>query len=188
MNNLRTISQGVTSLESVTFSNKGDAPLVLQEVKDYLRQGSSADDTLIDVLISDVIEDYSRIMNRSLLTQTVTALYSSYGREVKLPYGNVTALTTVKIEEKGVKTVIDSSKYYLSGNTLYFNEIYENQNPYEQPKLEVIYTANGWESSIGGLLKQAILSSYEDRQDNVMGVASRIYENSRKRALRYKLY
>lgn len=182
MTNLKTYHFGNTILDKVEFSSKDDVDLSFLDVKDWAKSVDADDSVLTDVMYG-VVDEYSQMLNASLVDQTVTATFQSYGKEVKLPYSPVISVTTVKSLDEGVKTDIETDNYYLQGDSLFF-EVLENTG------LEVVYEA-GYGTLPSGLkqaLKQAILTAYNDREDNALGGVSNIPSNSRKRALRYKRY
>lgn len=182
MTKIKTASFGNTILDKVEFSDKSEIDLAFFDIKEWAKS-VDADDNQLDGVIESVVDEYSQMINASLIDQTVTATFQSYGREVKLPYSPVKSVTTVKSLKSGVKTDIETDNYYLQGDSLFFDVL-------ENTGLEVVYEAGygTLPSGLKGALKQAILTAYNDREDHALGGVSSIPNNSRKRALRYKRY
>lgn len=181
---MRTLNQGTNDLDKVTFSSQGEMPLSVSDVKLWMRrEGVSAEDVLVSELIEDVIDEMMRITNISLVSQTITAVYNSYGRQINLPYSPITSVTSVKTLDEGTETTLTvTDDYYLQGDTLMMKNL-------QDTGLEVVYTSDGYfPNGLRRAVYQAILTTYNDREDNVLGGVTKIPNNSRKRALRYKRY
>lgn len=181
---LRSLTQGNNELDKVEFTDQGSMPVSLDDVRLWMRrEGVSDEDVQIDGLIEDVVDEFMRITNSSLISQTITATYNSYGREINLPYSPVESITSVKTLDKGEETTLtETDDYYLQGDTLFMRKI-------ENTGLEVVYDSDGdFPNGLRNALFQAILTSYNDREDNVLGGVTKIPNNSRKKALRYKRY
>lgn len=183
MKSMRTLTQGATYLDSVEFSNQGAMPVYTNNVKDWMRrEGVNEENLQISSLIDGVVDEFMELTNSSLISQTITAVYTSYGREIKLPYGPVSAITSVKTLDKGTETTLTTDDYYLQGSTLFMNSL-------ENTGLEVVYTSAGhFPKGLRNALLQSVLTSYNDREDNVLGNVVKIPNNSRAKALRYKRY
>lgn len=181
---MRTVSQGTNELDRVTFSSQGDMPVSVSDAKLWMRrEGVSAENVLIGEVIEDVIDEMMRITNRSLVSQTITAIYNQYGRQIQLPYSPVTSITSVKTLDEGTETTLTvTDDYYLQGDTLFMKNL-------QSTGLEVVYTSNGdFPNGLRRAVFMSILSTYNDREDNVLGGVVSIPNNSRQRALRYKRY
>lgn len=180
---IRSVRQGTTELDTVTFSDQGNAPINVPEVKLWMRrEGVTDEDVQIDNLIEDVIDQMMRITNMSLVSQTITAVYNSYGREINLPYSPVDMITSVKTLDEGTETTLTTDDYFLQGDTLHMKKL-------ENTGLEVVYTSTGnFPNGLRNAVYQSILTNYNDREDNVLGNVVKIPNNSRKKALRYKRY
>lgn len=183
MNALKSIAQGTNYLDKVTFSSQGAMPISVADAKAWLRrEGLGAEDEIIEDLIEDVIDEMMRLTNSSLIPQTITAVYSEYRREINLPYAPVSTITSVKTLDEGTETTLTASDYYLQGDTLHMKKL-------ENTGLEVVYTSTGdFPNGLRNAVFQALLTNYNDREDNVLGGVTKIPNNSRKKALRYKRY
>lgn len=187
---LSTTTYGKTTLEDVSFSDASDSGFNMSIVKNWLKVTTSADDTLIANLIDETISQFQEMLNCSIVSQTVTAEYSEYGREVKLPYGPVTELTTVKKRDKGNLETIESDDYYLIGDRLVFNTVETSEDPFYKMGLQVVYSA-GYSTIPAGLqqaILQAITTNYVDREDNAMDRITKIPSNSRKKAMKWRRF
>ena len=181
---MRTLTQGTNELDKVEFTDQGAMPISVADAKLWMRrEGVTAEDTLIEDLIEDVIDEMMRITNSSLISQTITATYNKYGREINLPYSPVATITSVKTLDKGTETTLTvTDDYYLQGDTLFMRKL-------ENTGLEVVYTSTGnFPNGLRNAVYQALLTNYNDREDNVLGGVTKIPNNSRKKALRYKRY
>lgn len=179
---LKSTPIGRNELDKVTFSSQGDSSVTLSEVKSWLKVDSNTLDTEIYTLMDIVLDEFMRLTNMSLVAQTVTAVYSGYGSEISLPYGPINTISSVKTLYKGTKTTLTTDDYYLQGDILFMNKVVNEG-------LEVVYTAgNDIPDGLRGAYLQAVLTSFNDREDNAMGGVAKIPNNSRKRALRFKRY
>lgn len=100
-----------------------EEPVSLAEAKEHLRVDISAEDALIQRLITDAREWAERYTRRRLVTQTLRMtlddfprLQSEYDYAVKLPGGRVQSITQVRyLSTSGTLTTLDSSLYVLLG-------------------------------------------------------------------------
>lgn len=149
------------------YSNTGSAPVVTADVKNWARIDYSEDDGLISDLIDEVISVTEKEYNFTIIDKTVTATWECYGRKVGLPLGPVKSITSVtRTDSDGTDTTLTADDYRLIGDTLILDTVYNMS-------LEVVYNT-GWDSLPNGIIlgvKKAILSNYEDRQDNVGGMS-----------------
>lgn len=178
---MKSIRQGTTTIDSVEFSARGELPISIQDANDWARIESNIQDETVGELLEDVFDEFSRMTNRSLVSQTVTVIFSSYGREIRLPYGKVSSVTSVEYVDRDGKETASEDDYYVVGDTIYFDSLQGTQ-------LKIVYTADGWDKGLRNPIKQSFLTSWNDREDNVLGGVVKIPNNSRKKALRYKRY
>lgn len=173
MPRLRTSYHGRNILNEATFTNTGSEPITTADMKSWAKIDTSADDTLIDNLITEVIDTVERQYNFAIVDKDVTAVYEQYTERVDLPYKPVKSISSIDRLDEGTKETIESDDYRLQGGVLYIYEQYRSESRWWRQGLEVSYKA-GWSSipkaiSLG--LKQAILSNYEDREDIVGGMS-----------------
>ena len=163
------------TVERVTTSEVFGSAITQYEAKEWCRIDSDQDSSTVLELVSDMLELYQEMLNLSMFNQTVDVTYSSFGKKIMLPLAPVQSITSVKtLKDKELP-------YEIIGDTLFMEELSDDG-------LKVIYKA-GFKKLPGGLklsLKQAILSAYNDREDNVMGGVGRVFDNSRRKAMKYK--
>ena len=153
-------------------------PISITDVKNWAKVETNSDDTLIGDLIYEIISHVENTYQIPVISKDVVATWDSFSKQVKLPFTPVSSITTVKtIQTDGdgtqTETTLDENEdYRLVGDSLYFNAVYPYKNPYERVTLEVTYVS-AWGKVPNDVLlglKKAILTNYEDRQDNVGGM------------------
>lgn len=89
------------------------SPVVLADMKTYLKISSASDDTLIQSLI-DVATEYGEIYTgRSFRAQTWQLLLDEFDYRIKLRRSPVDAIVSVKYSLANVMTTIAAATYYL---------------------------------------------------------------------------
>jgi hypothetical protein len=144
---LITRSEGSTVLERLSYVNTGDLPVSVGEMQSYGKVSGQTDE-LAD-LIDQVVDIAENQFNMTIRNKTVTAVYSSFGKIVRLPFAPVLEIESVTTE----------NEYELQGNTLYFTTW--------GGSLTVVYKT-GYAVIPSGLklaIKKAVVSGFEDRQD-----------------------
>lgn len=178
----------VSTTESGT--NASTDVLSTADAKAWMKVDTSADDSLIADLVAEVIDIVEDTYSFQLIEKTVTATYEMYGKRVDLPLFPVQSISTVKtITNDGTEaTLTAGDDFYLQGDTLIFNTLYDYNEPFQRLRLEVVYTA-GFDPIPNGIilgLKKAVLSeSYEDRQDLVEGSVNELPNGSKSHFKRY---
>lgn len=166
--NLTTTFPRPIPLIRVTSTSVADYPVTNAQARLWARSSEDFTD-----LISEVAELMEREGNFSLRATTHTAVFNGVGSVAKLPFGPVTAITSTTT----------TTDYELVGDEMYFEQ--SQTEPFT-----VVYTA-GFAPAPSGLhlaLKKAILSNYEDRQDNSMGAITAVPNHSRRLMMRYKRF
>jgi uncharacterized phiE125 gp8 family phage protein len=130
-------------------------PVLLAELKSFLRIDSTFEDDLLQKIISSarvLVEEYTK---RSLINQSWKISFDDFApRNVRLVRGPVVDITSANIiSATGVITAIDSSNYQLSASKEYL--IFENFIAGKQ--IEINYTT-GYGASVPEPLKLAILT------------------------------
>ena len=179
----------VTISTTETGTNASTDVLSTADAKAWMKVDTSADDSLIADLVAEVIDIVEDTYSFQLIEKTVTATYEMYGKRVDLPLFPVQSISTVKtITNDGTETTLTSGNdFYLQGDTLIFNTLYDYSEPFQRLRLEVVYTA-GFDPIPNGIilgLKKAVLSSYEDRQDLVEGSVNELPNGSKSHFKRY---
>lgn len=177
----------VSTVESGT--NASTDILSTADAKAWMKVDTSADDSLIADLVAEVIDIVEDTYSFQLIEKTVTATYEMYGKRVDLPLFPVQSISTVKtITNDGTETTLTAGDdFYVQGDTLIFNTLYDYSEPFQRLRLEVVYTA-GFDPIPNGIilgLKKAVLSSYEDRQDLVEGSVNELPNGSKAHFKRY---
>lgn len=152
---------------NLTVSLPATPVLTTAEAKTYARIDFSEDDTLIDALIESATLWVQKILNRALINQTVIAEWDSVGYEVRLPYGEVSAISSiVTVDDEGTETALTlNSGYFLRNN------IIKVSTPLG---LKVTYTAGyGAASSdvprpIRTAIERIVLGLYDRRDDEII--------------------
>lgn len=92
-------------------------PITKTEAKDYMKVDFTDDDMLIEsTLIPSARQMAEKWLNRSLITQTLQAYYSSFGDKVYLPFSPVQSVTSVKRILLNVTTTLTVNEdYYVQG-------------------------------------------------------------------------
>lgn len=189
---LRTYDEGRNVGLDYSFTNTGSAPVSTADVKSWAKVDTTDDDSLISDLIDEVIDLVERRYNFTIIDKTVTATWESYARSVSLPLGPVDSITTVKrVDHEGTETTLTVNEdYILRGDELVFKEIYQYEREYHRMKLEAVYDTS-WATLPNGIklgLKKAILSNYEDRQDNFAGAITELPNSSKQILRQFKRY
>jgi len=179
----------VTISTTETGTNASTDVLSTADAKAWMKVDTSADDSLIADLVAEVIDIVEDTYSFQLIEKTVTATYEMYAKRVDLPLFPVQSISTVKtITNDGTETTLTAGDdFYLQGDTLIFNTLYDYSEPFQRLRLEVVYTA-GFDPIPNGIilgLKKAVLSSYEDRQDLVEGSVNELPNGSKSHFKRY---
>lgn len=149
--------------------------LTSQEASDYARVDSG--DALLDTLISAAHRAFEQYTASLLVQRQVTATYTverDGKAKLELPYKPVVDITSVQDEDA------EDLDYTLTGNWI------ELDNEFSGDTITVIYTAGRYEEAddIDGQIKLGMLkyisSSYDDRDDTVMGSVTEMPNSSKK--------
>jgi len=162
-------------------------PVSLSDAKAYMKVDYTDDDTMIeDVLIPSARQMVEKNMNRSLITQTLKAYYSTYDQKVMLPYSPIQSVTTVKrIDLNTITTLTVNNDFYVQGlddKYLLMTSPY-NLPPGHSPndtlkgsQLEVEYVAGygAAATDVPGIIREAIFKTiafnYENRNEDEAGM------------------
>ena len=170
---LITASKGQTVLQSVSYENTGELPVSVADMNVWTK--ASGQDGEIDALIKETVDIAENEFNLTIIDKTVTAVYSSYGQVISLPFAPVKSITSVQVDGEDVD-------YTQAGRMLKFSSF--------GGVLTVIYTA-GHTTLPQGLklaVKKAVLSAFEDRQDSVIHGVGKMPNHSRAIFKKYKNY
>jgi len=92
------MSQLLSSVKVVTAPAK--EPLTRQEVKDWLKISTTADDALIDLLIVSARKYAEKITGRALYTQTVEEYYDTWNYVLYMSITPVASVTSVQYKDE----------------------------------------------------------------------------------------
>jgi len=170
---LATPDYGKNGAVSVSLTDSGSNVatdiISLSDAKEWLRVDYDTDDSLITRLIDRVVRHTEATYNFHLIEKTVVAEWEYFARTVNLPETPATSITSIKtVDNNGTETTLTNNQdYYLTGDTLVFDKIYDYESPYTRVRLKATYTAGYTTipSDIKLGLENAIASKYEDRQD-----------------------
>lgn len=186
---LKTSNKGWASLvEAIRTPDEGSEPDVAF-VKEWARLDDSHPDVeLAESVVLEVIDLAEQETGTLFSKQIVTATYDSFAHETRLPFGPVEEILSVCRLDRNQRHPITG--WYDRGDYIYFESIYGYEHPYYRQGLEVKYKAGMGEVPLGLQLaiRQAMLTDFEDRQDNALGSAARIYSNSRRKFMKYRRF
>ena len=169
---LITAAKGQTVLESVSYENTGELPVSVADMNVWTK--TSSQDGEIDALIKEAVDIAENEFNLTIIDKTVTAVYSSYGQVISLPFAPVKSITSVQVDGEDVE-------YTQAGRMLKFAS-------FGTGELTVIYTAGPLPQGLKLAVKKAVLSAFEDRQDSVLNGVGKMPNHSRAIFKKYKNY
>lgn len=169
-------------LETTVTSEPSVEPLDVSTVKDFLKIDYSADDSLLNTLITLARRKCEQYSNLSFITQTIQATWQQYGYRVRLPRGPVQSITTVKRlhQDDEVTLTTTDDDYYTSGQdflTLNMNQMYQDYGK-DSYRLKVVYIA-GYGDAASDVPGEAI--------EAVQRTVAWLYEHRGESGLNYSL-
>lgn len=180
---LKTADQGQNYILEIPTRNKtGTNPISVADFKQWAKVQTSDDDSLIGDLIDEITDQSEKILNLSLVTQTVTVIMDVEKSPLRLPYMPMQSLTKIEYWDDGWQT-LDTSKYDQISEMI---RLKDAPTGYYRIEYEAGYSSVP--KGILNALKQAMLTAYEDRQDHAEDGVNLIPQNSLKRLLQYKRY
>ncbi len=154
-------------IKEIVFSNEaGTEPVSVSEMRDYMNYSSSAQDTLIGTLITSARQKLERYCNFSFINRTITALFDNSHWIIRLPYGKVNTITTVKVKYQGEETTLaENTDYYMHGSgDIELVSIASGD-------IEVVYTVTGATDAVMKLaIKQQVAYWFVNRGDALSDV------------------
>ena len=134
----------------------GTEPILLADMKVYLKVDYTTDDTLITAMITAAREQAELYCNRSFVVQTVEYSEVNWTNPIKLPYPNHNAITEVKLD--GTLT----TDYTKTGLTQFVVTMTANTSG--DKELYIKYTTLGSPTeSEKNALKKIVADMYESR-------------------------
>lgn len=170
-------------LSSVTISPTPEPTFITAfDAKKFGKIEDSIDNDTVNDALQAVISEAEEITKKLFSVRTVVARYNRGDYELSMPYGPVVSVESVQyIESDGTTSL---GKFLQIGNVVRLLN-------YKGGAVVIEYTAgyNDVPAPIKQAVKQAFLTAYEDRQDNVIGtISGMIPTSSRKRLMRYRMY
>lgn len=145
-------------------------PLVLSDVKTYLRVSGSAEDALITSVMQSVRETAEKFLRTSMITQSWKLAYDQYApSEVLLAMGPVQSITSVTAFARDESSnVINSASYYLNAGK---RVLIFDATPISN-RIEIIYvTGYGDDASdVPNPIKQGMMAHIASIYDGRAGV------------------
>ena len=170
-----------TGLTIRVKTNNTVLPISVADFKTYAKVDTSADDTLIELMIRSVKDSGENTTRLTWFTKTIVAEWESHARSVDLPIGPHLSIVKVEQYEDGVYTTLTSDDYTVTGEdflTLHFDDWGYG--------LRVEFTA-GYGATAANLpddlklgVYKATLSAYEDRQNLAEGSFTEIPGGTKK--------
>lgn len=160
-------------IQTRIVSVSGELPLTLLQVKDFLRatDGTNTfDDTYDDQYIALINGGATDQVERYIGTDTHLKTRQSYwervGREVWLPYGPHTSVTSVlSVDEEGVETALTSADYVVIGMDLKKIRFTNFIGPFLKVTYVSGYADNTCPFAISAAILQEVSLQYKNRQD-----------------------
>lgn len=159
-------------------------PVTATEAKNHLRVEVSTDDDLIADMIQAAREYVETHINRAIMPQTVVASADRFRDNMKLPFGGVTSVTSVKyLDSDSADQTVTSTVYglddYAKPAVVYLKDGQDWPTELvERNSVRITYQAGyaGSPPDVPTRIKQAILllvgDMYENREAQIIGVST----------------
>lgn len=166
----------------IKYSNIGDEPLTLADVKSWLKVDFDAEDALITSLITGVREKIEEFTGLSLVIKTIEYFNEVIEDEIELPYPNHDAITEVKVN--GVVST-DYSKTGLTSFIIRPNVVTTTLTS-DEYGVYVKYTTTGeCPQGIKQEMLKLISEKYRKRGNTFNGAVSELTENTYSNLMQY---
>jgi uncharacterized phiE125 gp8 family phage protein len=159
-------------------------PVTLAQARTHLRlvpygtpESHPDDEYIDDLLIPSATSWVEEYLEAFLATQTIEIALNELKSKVELPYGNVQSVTSVKVLEDGVETIVSTDVYslndYVKPANLYLN-LGQSWPSYDEVDNAVkIRYVVGYATAPSPIMSAILLiigHLYENRQENLSGV------------------
>lgn len=161
---LGAINKGETILNEVkVVTEPTEEPVTLDELRNYLRQSASVDDAMIDIVRKSARRKLERFLDISFVTQTLKAVYTQVGKEIELPRGPHTEITSANRTYKDTtSSLTEGSDFWIYGDEYYVvypSIVYTSKTGLINYQYDFTYTAGfGAASDVPDEYKKLILA------------------------------
>lgn len=160
---LGAIDKGETVLNEVKVVTEGAEPVTVDELRQYLRQSASVDDAMIALCLTSARQKLESFLDISFCTQTLKAVYTQAGKEIDLPRGPHTAITSANRTYQGTTTALTSGTDYWTYGADYYviypNIVYTTKTGLINYQYDFTYTAGfGTPAQVPAKYKKLILA------------------------------
>jgi len=156
----------------------------IEVARSFARIDTSLDDNLIQPLMTSAIDKVEAFINRKLITQTIIAHWEIGAPRMVLPFGKVQSVSKVEIGQTD-GTFVEDTDFVLKANTVYLSSTEEGTS--NDVRITYITGYGDSESAVPGVIKEAIykmiVTSYDNREDVVIGESVMALPNSSKKEL-----
>lgn len=154
------------TLDVSTVTDVVTEPVVLQDVKDFLRVDFADDNALITALITAARQLLEKQLNITIASKVLKVTFSCDGcYEYRIPYGPIEEIETVEFNYEFGETIsITSDNYKIIGTDF---KLFKGQQGYYTITYKAGYSIAP-EAIKQGILKQ-IAWMYENRGDDAIG-------------------
>lgn len=157
----------------------------IEVARSFARIDTSLDDNLIQPLMTSAIDKVEAFINRKLITQTIIAHWEIGAPRMVLPFGKVQSVSLVEIGQTD-GTFVEDTDFVLKANTVYLSSTEEGTS--NDVRITYVTGYGDSESDVPGVIKEAIykmiVTSYDNREDLIIGESVMILPNSSKRELK----
>ncbi len=157
----------------------------IEVARSFARIDTSLDDNLIQPLMASAIDKVEAFINRKLITQTIIAHWEIGAPRMVLPFGKVQSVSLVEIGQTD-GTFVEDTDFVLKANTVYLSSTEEGTS--NDVRITYVTGYGDAESDIPGVIKEAIykmiVTSYDNREDLIIGESVMTLPNSSKRELK----
>lgn len=157
----------------------------IEVARSFARIDTSLDDNLIQPLMTSAIDKVEAFINRKLITQTIIAHWEIGAPRLVLPFGKVQSVSKVEIGQTD-GTFVEDTDFVLKANTVYLSSTEEGTS--NDVRITYVTGYGDAESAVPGVIKEAIykmiVTSYDNREDLIIGESVMTLPNSSKRELK----
>lgn len=172
-------------------------PVTSAEAKLWAKIPSTADDSIVTMLITSAREAMEKYTNTSCASKTLIAEWDGMPEEkvFKLPYGPISSITSVKtVDDEGTETALTLNTEYWVYGTIWKQVEIGKIWPGDVTRIKIEYVAGYGATNcpaLPGELKECILkeiaTSYFNRENhNVENIGGELSNSSKMKAAPYR--